>query len=278
MKIKLWGTRAQVPTPHPDNQIHGGNTACLEVRVEGAPTLILDAGMGLHWLGDDLLKGDFGRGQGTAHILLTHVHWDHIQGIPFFTPLLIPGNHIAIYGPDTELASQLLAQMHTTFCPVPNFFTEGIGAEIVVGEVQASEFTIGNANIKTSPINHWGGAKCMGYRIEADGHSIAYLPDVEYLEEAHRQQVVDLIAGVDLLFHDAMLTADEYPQHRGRGHCSIDDGVDIAVRAKVGRLVLFSHHPDRSDPEIENIVTTCSGNGVEVEAGREGSEYVLQRD
>lgn len=278
MKVKLWGTRAQVPTPHPDTQIHGGNTVCIEVRIEGAPTLILDAGMGLHWLGNDLLKGDFGRGQGRAYILLTHVHWDHIQGIPFFTPMLVPGNRITIYGPDTELASQLLAQMHTTFCPVPNFFIDGIGAEVAVEEVEASAFALGTAKIKTALINHRAGATCLGFRIEAGGRSIAYLPDVEYLEDIHRQQVIDLIAGVDLLFHDAMLTADEYPSHRGRGHCSIDDGVDIATRAKVGRLVLFSHHPDRSDAEIDLILAACSGNGVEVDAGREGAEYALQRD
>jgi len=89
---------------------------------------------------------------------------------------------------------------------------------------------------------------------------------------------VDLVQGVDLLFHDAMLTADEYPSHRGRGHCSIDDGVDIATRAAVGRLVLFSHHPDRSDAEVDAILKACSGNGVEVDAARERSEYTLQRD
>jgi phosphoribosyl 1,2-cyclic phosphodiesterase len=275
LKVKLWGTRAQVPTPHPNTQIHGGNTVCLEVQVEGTHTLILDAGMGLHWLGNDLLKGDFGRGQGRAHILLTHVHWDHIQGIPFFIPMLIPGNHVTIYGPDTALPSQLRTQMDTFFCPVPNFFLEGIGADVVVEDVEASDFSIGTAKIKTALINHQAGITCLGFRIEANGRSIAYLPDVEYLQEAHRQQVIDLIAGVDLLFHDAMLTSEEYPKHRGRGHCSIDDGIDIAVRAKVGRLVLFSHHPDRSDTEIDTILAACSGNGVAVDAGREGTEYAL---
>jgi len=275
LKVKLWGTRAQVPTPSPNTQIHGGNTACLEVQVEGSPTLILDAGMGLHWLGNHLLKGDFGRGQGRAHILLTHVHWDHIQGIPFFTPMLIPGNHVTIYGPDTAIACQLRTQMHTTFCPVPNFFLEGIGADVVVEEVGTSGFSIGTVKIKAALINHRADTTCLGFRIEADGRSIAYLPDVEYLQEAHRQQVIDLIAGVDLLFHDAMLTYEEYPKHRGSGHCSIDDGVDIAARAKVGRLVLFSHHPDRSDAEINTILAACSGNGVAVDAGREGTEYAL---
>lgn len=277
MQVKLWGTRAQVPVPHPDTQIYGGNTVCIEIESEGAPTLILDAGMGLHWLGNHLLKGAFGRGQGRAHILLTHVHWDHIQGIPFFTPMLIPGNRVTIYGPDAELASQLLTQMNTTFCPVPNFFVHGTGAEVEVIETDESAFAVGSVRIHASLINHRDGVTCLGYRIESDGTSIAYLPDVEYLEEAHRRQVINLVQGVDLLFHDAMLTAAEYPSHRGRGHCSIDDSVDIATRAEVGRLVLFSHHPDRSDAEIDVILESLAGNDLEVDAGREGSEYALRR-
>ena len=151
----------------------------------------------------------------------------------------------------------------------------GHPADVVVEEVEARDFSIGTAKIKTALINHRAGITCLGFRIEANGRSIAYLPDVEYLHEEHRQQIIDLIAGVDLLFHDAMLTSEEYPKHRGRGHCSIDDGVDIAVRAKVGRLVLFSHHPDRSDAEIDTILVACLGNGVAVDAGREGTEYAL---
>ena len=278
MKVKLWGTRAQVPVPHPNTQVYGGNTVCIEIEEEGAPTLVLDAGMGLHWLGNHLLKDAFGRGEGHAHILLTHVHWDHIQGIPFFTPMLIQGNRVSIYGPDAELASQLLAQMHTTFCPVPNFFMDDIGAKVEVVEVGESTFAIGTLRIHAALINHRAGVTCLGYRVSAGGRSIAYLPDVEYLQETHRREVVDLVQGVDLLFHDAMLTADEYPSHRGRGHCSIDDGVDIATRAAVGRLVLFSHHPDRSDAEVDAILKACWGNGVEVDAARERSEYTLQRD
>ena len=105
MKVKLWGTRAMVPAPHPDTQDYGGNTVCLEIAEEGAPTLILDAGMGLHWLGNNLLNGAYGRGEGDAHILLTHVHWDHIQGLPFFTPMLIPGNRACIWARSLDASS-----------------------------------------------------------------------------------------------------------------------------------------------------------------------------
>ena len=277
MKVKLWGTRAMVPAPHPDTQDYGGNTVCLEIAEEGAPTLILDAGMGLHWLGNNLLKGAYGRGEGDAHLLLTHVHWAHIQGLPFFIPMLIPGNRACIYGPAAELASRLLAQMHESFCPVPNFFAEGIGADIDVVEVGDCTFDIGSLHITATRLNHCG-VTGLGYRVEAGGRSIAYLPDVEYLEEAHREQVAAMVLGVDLLFHDAMLTAEEYPSHRGSGHCSIDDGIDVAGRAGVGRLVLFGHHPDRSDTEIDQILAACSGNGLQVDAAREGSEYTLQED
>ena len=172
MKVKLWGTRAMVPAPHPDTQDYGGNTVCLEIAEEGAPTLILDAGMGLHWLGNNLLKGAYGRGEGDAHILLTHVHWDHIQGLPFFTPMLIPGNRACIYGPDAELASRLLAQMHESFCPVPNFFVEGIGADIDVVEVGDCTFDIGSLHITATRLNHCG-VTVIGYRVEAGGRTAA---------------------------------------------------------------------------------------------------------
>ena len=275
MKVKIWGTRAQVSSPHPRTQIYGGNTVCVEIQAENAPALILDAGMGIHWLGNHLMKGAFGRGQGQGHILLTHVHWDHIQGIPFFAPMLIPGNHLTIYGPDAALRSQLLAQMQPAFCPVPNFFSAGIGADIEVKDLSASEFSIGAVKVKTVRIHHCDDAACLGFRLEADGRSIAYLPDVEYLTEAHRQQTISLADGVDLLFHDAMLKAEEYPDHLGQGHCSIDDGIDIASRAAVGKLILFSHHPDRSDVEIDAMLKAATGNGIAIDAASEGTEYTL---
>ena len=277
MKVKLWGTCAQVPALHPDTQGYGGNTICQKIAEESTPTLILDAGMGLRWLGNDLLKGAYGRGEGDAHVLLTHVHWDHIQGLPFFTPMLIPDNRASTDGPDAELALRLLAQMRTSFCPVPNFFIEGIGAEVDVVEVGDRTFNIGSLRITASRLNHCS-MTCLGYRVEAGRHSVAYLPDVEYLEEARHGQVAAIVQGMDLLFHDAVLTAEVYFNYRGSGYCSIDDGIDVATHVGVRRLVLFGHHPDRNDAEIDQILATCSGNSLQVGTARKGSEYILQED
>ena len=263
MKVKIWGTHAQVSSPDPKTQIYGGNTACVEIQAENTPALILDAGMGIHWLGNHLIKGACGRSQDQGHILLTHVHWDHIQDIPFFAPMLIPGNHLTIYGLDAAFLSQLLAQMQPVFCPVPNFFNAGIGADIEVKDLSTGEISIGAVKIKAVRIHHHDDVVCLSFPLEANGHSIAYLPDVEYLTEAHRQQIISLADGVDLLFHDAMLKAEEYPDHLGQGHCSIDDGIDIASRVAVGKPVLFSHHPNRSDVEIDAMLKTATVNAID---------------
>lgn len=278
MQVMLWGTRGSIPTPSKGQTTYGGNTPCVAVRTSDRRQLILDGGMGLHWLGKDLLQAGFSSGTGRAYILLTHTHWDHIQGIPFCYPMLISGNRFFIYGcgdPSTSMVDLLKQQMATTYCPVPNFFEDHIGATVQVEDIDPGQFTIGETRILARQVNHVPGAVCLGYRLENGTSSLAYLPDVEYLEEEHRQQALELAQGVDLLIHNAHFTTEEYKNHRGQGYATDADALDIATRAGVGRLLLFHHHPERDDDAIERMAATYADGDIPVEAARQGAQYIL---
>ena len=282
MRVKLWGTRGSVPAANPRQRGYGGNTPCVEVETAARQRLILDGGMGLHWLGRALLEDGFDQGRGQAHLLLTHTHWGHIQGIPFCTPpMLIAGNRFTICGPghaSASLADLLAAQMDPAYCPVPNFLDPGIGADLDIREIDEGEFKIGGARILARRVKHVPDAICLGYRLEDGAASLAYLPDVEYLEDAHRAPAVELARGVDLLLHDAHFTTAEYPRQRGRGHACNRDAVEIAREAKVGQLLLFHHHPDRADITIDAVVRAYARQDIPVQGAREGAEYVLGED
>jgi len=267
--------------PYSADTQYGGNTPCVEVETgEGVP-LILDGGTGLHWLGDALLKSAFGRGQGTAHLLLTHLHWGHIQGIPFFPPMLIPGNHFTFYGGGGcgySLKDLLNAQMTPTFCPVPNAFSDEIGATAEVREIDEGEFSIGRIRVTARRLHHAADTICLGYRLEDGAATLAYLPDVEYLEEAHRLPALDLARSADLLIHDAHFATGEYESCRGRGHSCDRDAVRLAREAGVGHLLLFHYHPDHSDAVRDQVARAHGDCAFVVETGREGAEYTIDGD
>jgi len=277
LRVTLWGARGSIPTPTPANAGYGGNTCCAEVRTADGTLVILDGGMGLHWLGRELIQDGFGEGQGEAHVLLSHTHWGHIQGIPFFTPLLVQGNHFALYGPkgSAPLQELMQEQLRPTYCPVPNFFNERIGAAIEIRELEEGAFQIGSARIVARRVNHAPGVACFAYRLEEGPAVLAYLPDVEYLSKAQRKPALELARGADLLLHDAHYTAAEYPRHRGQGHACDRDAVSLAQEAGVGCLVLFHHHPDHDDACIDAMVAAHQGHGFPVEGGREGRTYTL---
>lgn len=237
--------------------------------------LILDAGMGLHWLGRLLMEGAFGVGQGQAHLLLSHTHWGHIQGIPFFTPLLIAGNHFSLYGPGEgePLQDAMHQQLHSTYCPVPNFFNDQVGATVQIHEVEEGAFAIGDAQVEVRRVNHTPGVTCFAYRLEAGGRTLAYIPDVEYLDAAQRRPALELARRADLLFHDAHCSAAEY--RPGCGHTSDFQAVALAREAGARRLALFHHHPERSDREIDAAVAAHQELGMAVEGARQGQSYKL---
>ena len=174
MRVTFWGTRGSVPTPGPLTVRYGGNTACVEMRTEGGTFFIFDSGTGIRELGLHLARQG---GAVTAHLMLGHTHWDHISGFPFFTPAFVPGNRLVIYGArdlDRSLRDVLAGQMHYTYFPVP---LGDLRAEIDFSELEEGEITIADAVVRTHYLNHT--AVCMGYRVEADGASVAYITDHE---------------------------------------------------------------------------------------------------
>ena len=281
MRIKLWGTRGSVTTPTAANTRYGGNTACVEVRAGDGEILILDAGIGLHRLGDQLMAEGFSQGGRQAHLLLSHTHWGHLQGIPFFLPMLVEGNKFSVYGQghEGESLSQLLAgQMDSTYCPVPNFFDDRIGAKLDIVELAnaSCEFDIGTTHVTARRVNHLPGVSCLGYRLEGEGASLAYIPDVEYGDESQQQPSLELARGVDVLIHDAYHDSTDLTEEQpGCGHSSDRDAFEIARAAGAKQVLLFHHHPDRNDAGIDRVVATYRSEALTVEAAREGAEYSL---
>ena len=258
--------------------MYGGNTPCVLIELDPATILILDSGTGLPALGDALLDSPFGDGDGHGHILVSHTHWGHIQGLPFFKPFLIAGNRFTFWGKGSQghsLSELLLSQMSTVYCPVPDFFRDDTGALVDVEELGKGSVQIGNATVESRELNHSIGTVCLGFRVESGGAAISYLPDVEYLQENHREPALDLARDSDLLLHDSHFSTAEYETHCGWGHSSDEHAVGIAREANVRRLMLFHHHPDRTDAEIGEIVSRYDAESFPVEAAREGTEITL---
>ena len=279
MRVKLWGTRGAIPSPESANLGYGGNTCCVEVEAGDGGCLILDGGIGIHWLGKEMLRGAFGRGQGEAHLLLARSQWDHIQGIPFFIPLLIEGNRFTVCGRGgrgTTLGHTLAAQMGRAYCPVPNFLEPDIGATLDIKELgSGGEFAVGGTRVVYRQLTGGRFADGLGYRLEADGASLAYLPSVEYAAEADRQTALELANGADLLLHDAYYSPEEYGSRVGDGHASDDDAARLARDAGAGKLLLFHHHPDHDDAFIDARVEAYRDSGLDVAGAREGKEFIL---
>jgi phosphoribosyl 1,2-cyclic phosphodiesterase len=269
MKVKFWGVRGSIPTPGPTTVRYGGNTTSIEVRA--ADTLIiLDAGTGIRELGHDLItQGD------SQHIflLITHTHWDHINGFPFFPPAFAHGNTIDVYGPalkDRSLEQIFSSQMDYSFFPVTQ---AQLAASLNFHDLQETTFFIKDLQISTRYMNH--PVIDLGYRISYRGKSIFFTGDHEpyynaqpfhgakgnksKLEElnarvaALNQAVVDFVRDVDLLICDATYTPEEYKKHIGWGHASTDQVLDLAVRARVKKLVLTHHEPTHSDEKMDKI-------------------------
>src|ERR671938_142750 len=252
MRVRFWGTRGSVPTPGPSTVRFGGNTACVEVRTSSDTFFIFDSGTGIRELGLELARQG---GPISAHLMLGHTHWDHISGFPFFTPVFAPGNRFVIYGArdlDRSLRDVLAGQMHYTYFPVP---LGDLRADIEFYELDEGQLQIEDAVVRTHYLNHT--AVTMGYRVEADGVSVAYVTDHEAYGPvggttfAHGgdRRLVDFVRGVDLLIQDAQYTPEEYVSHRGWGHGSTDYVTDMAIEAGARRVALFHHEPTHSDDE-----------------------------
>lgn len=266
MSVHFRGVRGSTPSPGLHTARYGGNTPCIEVRAAGE-ILILDAGTGIRALGTDLLT-EFDSHPIAATLLISHTHWDHIQGLPFFLPAYSAAHHIRLIAPPGargKLVQALANQMNPINFPISVEHLHGLSA---VDEFAPSGATIGPFSLSPFPLNHPGG--CSGFRIEAAGQSFAYLPDHEpFVSVIHpgpgaagllrANALINFVRGVDLLILDTQYTEAEYHQRLGWGHGCLPDSVALAQRAEVKQLILFHHDPAHTDFDIDAMV----------EAGRE---------
>ena len=290
MLIRFWGTRGSIPTPGRGTTLYGGNTSCVEVRADDGTVIILDCGTGARPLGLDLLSR--GATLPAMHILVTHTHWDHIQGFPFFLPAYIAGTRLSVYGArglDRTLEGSLSGQMQHTYFPVQ---LDELRADIAFEEVAEERFRVGPFLVTSQLINHT--TATVAYRMTAGGVSIAYVTDHEpfwwepsTLRRPHRfrhpgeERHVAFVEGADVLIHDAQYADTEYSAKRGWGHSTVEYAVDLAVRAGVKRLVLFHHDPTHSDAWIRRQLgrarrrAAAQKSSLEILAAAEGDEMSL---
>jgi len=288
VKVKFWGTRGSLAKPGPTTLRYGGNTSCVEVRSSAGSLVVLDCGTGAHELGLQLVAERGGAVDG--HLLITHTHWDHIQGIPFFQPLFIPGSNWDIYGPRgvaQSLQTTLAGQMEHAYFPVT---LDQFAASIRFHDLVEGVFAIGDIRIVARYLNH--PALTLGYRLEVDGVSIVYCCDHEphsHLMAAGTEPLTgmdrryaDFVAGADLVIHDSQYTASEYASKIGWGHSPVEYAVRVCRDAGVKQLLLTHYDPLRQDAAIDAILDEVRqglrqcGSTLKVLGATEGMQLDLQ--
>ncbi len=291
LKLKFWGVRGSIPCPGPDKVKFGGNTSCLQV-IGGSDVIILDAGTGIRELGLQLAAL---RKPLRIHLLLTHTHWDHIQGFPFFTPIYIPGHEIFVYGPralEKSLEEAVMAQMQYSYFPVKGV---ELSSKIVFRELDEEDFRLGDVEFRSKSMNH--PIRVLAFRFARGASVGVYTGDNEPYYDVladtnraadsgihNRQQfikecndrVVQFVKDSSLLIADAQYTDKEYEQKRGWGHSSVSHVLDLAVGGEVGKLALFHHEPTHDDATLAAIerdaraLAKKRSKKIEVFSAREG--------
>ena len=293
MKIKFWGVRGSIPSPGPNTQRYGGNTTCIEVRTDDNDLIILDGGTGIFPLAQQLLK----ELPLTAHILNTHSHWDHIQGLPFFIPIFIPGNTIYLYGAFDPLSGAgperiMNVQMQYSYFPVREAEIQSNMHYLTV--MPHEVIHIGTSRITPTLLSH--PVVNMGYRIESKGKSMFFTGDHEphyniyepeddgYAEyqgliEDQRDAIVEAIKGVDVLIADSSYTIAEYPSKKGWGHGTFDSCIELAHSAGAKILYCTHHEPTRSDDDLEMVFAEAlarhADKKMDIRLAREGDEISI---
>lgn len=248
LRLRFWGVRGSIACPSPSHVRYGGNTSCLEVTA-GDQAIILDAGTGIRPLGHSFME----RGIKRAHLLLTHSHWDHINGFPFFAPGFAPGHEFMIRAghlKDDGIREVLAGQMTQPTFPVP---LEAMRASLQFEDFTAGdEFAIGSGvKIKTAPLNHPNGA--TGYRIEHGGKSLCYITDTEHVPGSPDQNILSLVQGADLMIYDSTYTEEEFPSKVGWGHSTWQEAIRLSKAADVKQLAIFHHDPEHNDEFMDGI-------------------------
>jgi phosphoribosyl 1,2-cyclic phosphodiesterase len=288
LTLRFWGTRGSIPSPGLATARYGGNTPCVELRTAEGWLVILDAGTGIRDLGRSLMERANGHGV-EGDIFLTHAHWDHIQGIPFFAPLFHRGNHFTIWGSrslQTSIDRVVRDQMSPVVFPVS---FEELQARIDFQELAEERRAGSGYEVAAMAVRHPGGA--LAYRFtesNGQGGGLVYVSDNELSAAARydtpgewRSRFVEFVRGAGVLVHDTMYRADEYRNFIGWGHSTYEDAVELALEASVERLVLFHHHPERTDDEVDRCVAACRelvqarGARLEVVAAAEGMTLIV---
>ncbi len=299
-RIRFWGVRGSIATPGPETVRYGGNTTCVEVRV-GEDIVVLDAGTGIRPLGEALRREFAGRPI-SVQLLLTHTHWDHIQGLPFFSPIHARGSSITVLGYEgakQSLLKTLSAQMDSTVFPIG---MDQLAGNIVVRELHELEFRAGRVPVQAIFTHHPG--VTLGYRLGTPGGGVVFMPDTEIMpfprprpvriqanggdesddfNSYKNQLLAEFASGAEVFICDAQYTAEEYERRVGWGHSCVDDTVRLALQAKVKRLILFHHDPTHDDATIDRLVAharelaASAGGALQIDAAAEGMEILLQR-
>jgi CheY-like chemotaxis protein len=297
VRLRFWGTRGSIATPGPSTNEFGGNTSCVEVLTNSGERFIFDCGTGARPLGAHLMAN--ASKPVSAYILLSHTHWDHIQGFPFFVPLFVPGNRFVVCGPkgsNSSLPEVLSGQMEYTYFPVE---LNQLGAQITYRDITEGTHDMGDIRISGQLLNH--PAIALGYRLEADGASLLYLCDHEpfweplwhsgsepgkmesILHEGDRRHAL-FMQNADVVIHDAQYTPEEYPAKKNWGHSTYSYVAQIAAAAGVKRLFLTHHDPTHDDAFLTEIekraqeVAWSAGSAMKVSCAREGYEESFERD
>ncbi|MGN6110322.1 MAG: MBL fold metallo-hydrolase [Kofleriaceae bacterium] len=271
------------PAPGPDTIRYGGNTSCVSVHTRSGGLVIIDMGTGLMHLGNALMAGAFGKGAGRAAVLLSHTHWDHIQGLGFFAPVFIPGNQFTVWGPggSPEVLEQILeGQMDPNFSPLQSLKNFSAAFDVCAaprGEPwQAEGVTI------TAHEHPHGVTTALAFRIEEDGRSFVYASDVGYPEAGPLPEAIAFYRGADVLLHDTTYRPEDQATRRNRGFSSYEDAADAAVAAQVRRLVMFHYDQDYSDDDVDGLRAACrgaldqrGGGTIELVPAREGDEIEI---
>jgi phosphoribosyl 1,2-cyclic phosphodiesterase len=280
VKVRFWGVRGSIPAPGPETNRYGGNTSCVEVRTGNGDLVIIDMGTGMMPLGNSLLGTAFGKGQGRAAILLSHAHWDHIQGLGFFAPVFIPGNEFTLYGyakSSSMLEGILEGQMNPNFSPL--YTLKNLGAAFDVrAVVPGARFDVSGLSVWGRPNPH-GSTTSLAFRLEEDGRSFVYASDAGYPDSGPTDEMLELYRDANVLLHDTTYTPAHQQTRRNRGFSSYVEAVDVAVRAGAEHLVMFHYDQDYADTEVDTLRERCraeldarGGQRIGLTAASEGLE------